>query len=500
MSSRRGRRAAAVAVYLRGVRVRLVATFLLAAVVLSAAGVTLFTVALGRGLRANVDAGLRTRADAVAADLGAGGFTDRSNPPPSVRGAGRGNSDLQSLTAVYAPDGRLVSAQPLVLPARPLTDAQSRRPPTAPSIRTASYDGESFRILVRPVQRSDGSWLVVVGQSLSTANEAASEVRHALLTGAPILLGLVGIGAWLLSGAALRPVDRMSADAQRLGEHDLAGRITEPPTRDSLNQLARTFNALLDRLHISLDRQRSLVADAGHELRTPLAVLQTELETAVRPTRSRADLIDSINHARHEVTRLATLAEDLLLLAEADGGQPIVRRQLTEVSELLDDVVRSGSGRAATKQVTLSLDRPAALIAEVDPVALRRILDNLLANALRHTPTGGAISIRAGIIGCRPAGRTAAGPGHLHLQITDTGPGFPPAFLANAFDRFARADQGRSRSATAAGSGLGLAIVATLTAAHGGTVAATNSPGGGAVIELQIPLPGDEDTGARESR
>lgn len=485
MSTRLARGWQAIVVWLRGVRARLVATYLLAAVILAVAGVALFTLALSRGLRTNVDAALQTRAATLSGDLAAGNV-EQVDPPPRIGAAGRTVSDVLAFTAVYGPGGHLVDAQPATLPSSPLTAAQIRTPPAVATIRTTRFGGESFRILAQPVPRSDGTWVVVVGESLAAADEASAQVRHALFIAVPILLLLVGVGAWLLSGAALRPVDRMRADAQNLGEHDPAGRITEPATRDSLNQLARTFNALLDRLHHSLDRQRSLVADAGHELRTPLAVLQTELETAVRPTRSRADLVDSINHARVEVTRLTALAEDLLLLAQADGGQPIVRRQLTDVSELLDDVVRAYTAQAETASIMLRGQRPQALIADLDPVALRRILDNLLANALRHTPTGGTITLEAGDDPTRANGAGSAAA--LVLQVSDTGPGFPPDFLPHVFDRFTRADQGRSRSATAAGSGLGLAIVETLAHALAGTVTATNRPGGGAVVELRLPL------------
>lgn len=476
-----------------GVRGRLVATYLLAAVVLAAAGVALFTLALSSGLRANVDTALQARAGTLAADVAAGNI-EQVDPPPSIGAAGRNAGDLQAFTAVYGPDGRLTSARPSVLPESPLTADQTRRPPAVATIRTARYAGESFRVLVKPVSLTDGTWVVVVGESLGAVEEASAEVRRAIFIAVPLLLVLVGLGAWLLSGAALKPVDLMRADAQELGEHDPAGRLTEPPSRDSLNQLARTFNALLDRLHSSLDRQRALVADAGHELRTPLAVLQTELETAVRPTRGRADLVDSINHARHEVTRLTALAEDLLLLAQADGGQPIVRRQLTDVSELLDDVTRSYHKHAEQRSIILRIESPPALIADVDPVALRRILDNLITNALRHTPAGGTVTLNATT---DPAASPGADHAVLVLRISDSGTGFPPQFLPHAFDRFGRADQGRSRSG-AGGSGLGLAIVHTLVHAHDGTVTARNQPGGGAVLEIRLPVdPEDADTASR---
>ena len=479
-------RIAATAVWFRGVRARLVATYLLAAAVLAIAGAALFTVTLDQGLRKDIDAALQTRAATMAADLAAGNLEQRDTPRIGTA-ARRAASDVLAFTAIYGPDGHLLDAQPSTLPESPLTADQLRTPLAVTAIRTTSFGGEQFRILAEPVPLHDGVWVVVVGQSVAPADEASSQVRRALLVALPILVLLVGVGAWLLSGAALKPVDRMRADAQELGEHNPTGRITEPATRDSLSQLARTFNALLDRLHHSLDRQRTLVADAGHELRTPLAVLQTELETAVRPTRSRADLVDSINHARAEVTRLAALAEDLLLLAQADGGQPIVRHELSDVTELLDEAVRACSERADTRSIRLRLQRPPSLVAELDPVAVRRILDNLLANALRHTPPGGTITVEAATDPIPAEGAASAPAGAvLVLRISDTGPGFPPEFLSHAFDRFTRADQGRSRAA--AGSGLGLAIVDTLTHAHTGTVAATNLPGGGASIEVRLPL------------
>ncbi len=480
-----GQRRDALRGWLRGVRGRLVATYLLAATVLAVAGIALFTFVLDRSLLANVDAGLATRATTLVSDVRDDNI-EQVGPSPSTRSAGRPVQEIESFTAIFDPHGRLVAAQPAQLPASPLTAAQVHAPPTAALVHTINYAGRSFRIRTQPVRRSDGVWLVVAATSLTAAHQASAEVRHALFVAAPVLLALVGIGAWLLSGAALKPVDRMRIDAQNLGEHDTGQRLTEPATRDSLNDLARTFNALLDRLHQSLDRQRSLVADAGHELRTPLAVLQTELDTAVRPNRSRADLVDSIDHARTEVTRLAMLSEDLLLLAQADGGQPIVRRQLSDIAELIGDAARAHQERCPNQSIPLTITRPATLIADIDPIALRRILDNLLSNAARHTPDGSAILVHADLT-----------PGHtgnttdLLLRVSDSGPGFAHDFMPHAFERFTRGDPARGRRAGTSGTGLGLAIVDTLVRGHHGTVTAQNQPDGGAVIEIRLPLPAD---------
>ena len=457
----------------RGVRARLVAAYLLAAAVLAIAGALILTTTLANGLRANVDAGLHTRADALAADVAAGNI-EHTDPGPSVTTRAP-NEDVTTFTAVLDPTGTLVDAQPTRLPAAPLVV----RPASDPVITSTRYGGLAFRILTIPVHRGDGTWHVVAGQSLQAANEANNQVRRALLIAIPILLLLVGFGAWLLSGSALKPVERMRADAQRLSEHDGQGRLTEPGTADSLDRLARTFNQLLDRLHRSLDRQRGLVADAGHELRTPLAVLQTELETAVRPGRTRADLIDSINHAHLEVQRLSALSEDLLLLAQTDSSAAVLAVELTDIGALLDVTAAAHRAAAAASAVSVHVSHPPGLLAEADPVALRRVLENLITNALRHA---------RGHVWLEADREASPGTGDLvTLRVRDDGPGFPPDFLVNAFDRFTRADQHRSRADPTTGTGLGLAVVRSLITAHHGTVTAANAPDAGAEVTIRIP-------------
>lgn len=465
--------------WLRGVRARLVITYLAAAAVLATGGTILFTVSLQRGLQANVDAGLQTRASALAADVAAGNV-DHVDPGPVVDGTARVSEDVSSFTAVVDPSGRVVYAQPNRLPASPVT----ARPGPSPRLVSRDFAGAPFRILTIPVRRTDGTWLVVTGQSLESANETNANIRRDLTIAIPILLALAGLGAWLLSGAALRPVDRMRADAQRLSETSDRGALTEPHTRDSLDRLAKTFNQLLHRLHDSLDQQRSLVADAGHELRTPLAVLRLELETAVRPSRTRDDLVDSIEHAQSEVTRLTELAEDLLLLAQADEAHPILVPELTDIGDVIDSSVAAHRARAETKAIDLNVHLDAPVVANLDPTALRRILDNLLTNAVRHAPEGGHVWLAAECLGDSSTPL-------LSLTVRDDGSGFPDGYLPHAFDRFSRPDQGRSRIQSAAGTGLGLAVVKSLTTLMHGEAMAFNHSDGGAVVQIDIPIPVD---------
>jgi two-component system, OmpR family, sensor kinase len=465
--------------WLRGVRARLVVTYLAAASVLAVAGTILFTVILRLGLQDNIDAGLQTRADAIATDVAAGNV-EHGNPAPTVGKPSRATEDLTAFTAVIDPTGRLVEAQPSRLPA----SLAIAHPTSAQQFRSAQFDGSPYRILTLPVRRSGGIWLVVAGQNLEPARDTNAQIRRALTVVVPILLAMVGVGAWLLSGAALRPVDRMRSDAQRLSDTNARGRISEPGTRDGLDRLAKTFNQLLDGLHHSLDQQRALVADAGHELRTPLAVLRTELETAVRPNRTRDDLVDSIEHAQVEVARLADLAEDLLLLAQADSGRPIVVPELTEVRQILDAAVAAHQGRAAAKSISIDVLDSEPVLADVDPSALRRIIDNLLTNAVRHAPENGHIWLSTEIVG-GPSGSS------VRLSVRDDGPGFPADYLDHAFERFSRPDMARSRAESSSGTGLGLAVVRSLATAMGGTASASNHPQGGAVVQIELPLRSD---------
>lgn len=463
-----------------GVRTRLVATFVVAAALAAVAGIIVFAVVLDHALGVNVDQNLSTTAVAYANDIQNGALSD-PDPIPVIRARARApvrGRTVSAVAVVLDPAGRRAEMEPRALtgPLRRLLTVRS-----GPARRTVDVNGHRYRLLRERVTGPGGTWTVTVGQSLTEVEGAADDARTVLEALVLAAVLLAGVGAWLLSGAALRPVDRMRADAQRLADTGAPGAITVPGGGDSLTRLAQTFNTLLLRLHGSLERQRALVADAGHELRTPLAVLKTELQTAVRPGRSRADLEDSVARAEEETARLAALADDLLLLAQSDGRERTVHPERCDVAGLVERTAQAHAARYQSSDIELDVYRPEhPLDAEVDAAAVRRVLDNLLANAANYTPPGGAVElgVRAATVDGRPS---------VVITVDDTGMGFPVDFLPRAFERFARADQSRSRSGTTSGSGLGLAIVDALVRAHGGTVTARNREPAGARVEVVLP-------------
>lgn len=464
----------------RSLKSRLALAFTAAAALVAAAGLGLFVVLLHRGVNASVDSVLQARAARVIAELSARGLPPAPPPPPAeeAAGAGQGSHELDSFTVVYRPDGSVYSAEPATA-ARMLKGSHEIVEARGASGHLTITDGEEpLRLLARPVDRAGGTWVVAVGTSLKPASSAADRAASDLLVAVPILIALAGVGAWLLAAASLRPVERMRSDAGRLNEGDLSGRINVPAETAELARLATTFNALLDRAQTSLERQRKLVADTGHELRTPLAVLRTELELADSPHSTRADLADAISHARREAERLSRLADDMLFLARADSDSPLVHLQPMDLCPVLDDAVRAHRARAAGSKVDLSCTCPGPLWVRGDAEAVRRAVDNLVGNSLAVTPPSGRVQVCA----------EQSGP-EVVVEVRDSGPGFQPDFLPHAFDRFTRAEAARSSGRH--GAGLGLAIVAEIAAAHGGQAAACNPPGGGAAVTMTL-VPADE--------
>ncbi len=357
----------------RSVRARLVATYTVVAVVLAAGGIVVFSELLHKGLDASLDATLQTRLAPLvnsvqAPDAGglaeAGPTAPDSNQalgPASASDDHGGGPAIDSFSVIYRPDGRIAQIEPTAPRFAPLTADQIARARNGPEQFKTTIGDDQLRVWAAPVIRSDGTWVAAVGSNGDAVTDAADRATHELLLAVPFLILAAAVGAWLLSGAALRPVERLRSDAARLGAHDPKSRLRVPDTADELARLAETFNGLLDRLQRSVARQRDLVADAGHELRTPLAVLRTELDLADGPRRSRADLADSITHARSEVDRLCQLAEDLLFLARADENAALIVPVPADLREVVNEATRAARASADLGSVHLISDVDEAL-------------------------------------------------------------------------------------------------------------------------------------------
>jgi two-component system, OmpR family, sensor kinase len=411
-----------------------------------------------------VDAGLLTRAEAL---LEAG----TAEPLPE---GGRLSEPEEAFAQLLGSDGRVLDSSP-GLPAGPLLAPSAVADLEGPRFLDADVPTVEERVPARllAVPSADGG-VVVVGASLEDQQEALTRLLALLVLGGPLAVALAGGVGWLVAGSALRPVEWMRVEAEAVSGSELGRRLPVPRTRDELARLGESLNRMLDRLEDAVERERRFVDDASHELRTPLANLKGELELALRRARTPDELVEALRSAAEETDGLTRLAEDLLVLARADRGRLPVRTVDVDVAEVIRETVGSYSARASKLGITLQPSVEGEIRARVDAARIRQAVGNLIDNALRHTSAGGRV-----IVGM------AHRNGTLSVEVVDTGEGFPPAFLARAFDPFSRADAARGRDD--GGAGLGLAIVRAVAEAHGGSVQAGNRPEGGAVVVLRIP-------------
>ena len=456
------------------IRLRVAAAFA-AAMALVLAGTGLFVYArLGDDLSHALDQDLRLRAQDLSALV-----HDGRSSLPSDAGSGRLIERGESFAQLVDPDGRVADATPPLGVRSLLTQREIRSAlhgsrfvdvPSVPGL------DEPARLLAVPV----GGRVLVVGATRENRAEALRNLRTELLIAGPLaLLVATGLG-YLLAGAGLRAVEAMRRRAAEISADRPGERLPLPGTRDELDRLGETLNEMLARLEAAIERERDFVAEAGHELRTPLALLRAELDFALHHAESEEELREALREASAETDRLVQLAGDLLLIASSDAGGLALRVEPIPAGELLESVRNRFAWRAEAASRPLEVDTPAGLELKGDRLRLEQALGNLVENALRHG--GGEVRLSA---------RLVAG-GTVELHVTDRGGGFGEEFLDRAFDRFSRADEGRSGG----GAGLGLAIVETIARAHGGVARAESS---GGVTDVWVSLPQGSEVSTRRS-
>ncbi|MFC7545902.1 sensor histidine kinase [Plantactinospora sp. GCM10030261] len=311
---------------------------------------------------------------------------------------------------------------------------------------------------------------VLVAKSMADVAQSVRLLRNTLLVAFPLLVGLLTVVAWRVVGATLRPVEALRASAEEITGSGRAGQLPVPAARDEIHRLAVTLNGMLDRLESARVRQRAFVADAAHELRSPLANMRTQLEVAQR-LGDRTDWAGVSDDLLADTVRLGRLVDDLLLLARSDEPGRLSRPpRPVDLADLVAEVTR----RYPTPPVRFEPSEPAWTTG--DPDELRRVVANLLDNAVRHANAEVTVTVR-------PAGA------YQMVVVTDDGLGIPAADRDRVFGRFTRLDDARARDA--GGAGLGLAIVAELVRRHGGTVTLSDARAGAAVpgVRVEVRLP-----------
>ncbi|MEV6929128.1 HAMP domain-containing sensor histidine kinase [Dactylosporangium sp. NPDC051485] len=424
-------------------------------------GVT-FVIAARWILTNNVDQSTGDRATQVAEAL-----DDPSRA--SLRAVMTPSARDRTVVQIVDPAGRVVVASAAVAGARPIS---ALRPPAGDTRREQRRlevaHNEYFRITALGVDTAAGPRTVLVAQSIDEIDDGTEAAVGALAIGLPLLTVIVGLATFLFVGRTLRPVDAMRRQADTITGRSLHTRLPVPPTADEVAALATTMNTMLDRIEAATAAQHRFVADASHELRSPLATIHAGLDLLAA-----ADLPPSagahVTRMHRESERMARLIADLLLLARVDEKGLQLRREDVD----LDDLVYAERERLAAQRPDLRVTVGVVPVrVSGDAHHLQRVLRNLLDNAAAHTKGNVEMTVRAF-------------DGTAEIAVADDGPGIPEAERERIFDRFVRLDDDRSRSS--GGTGLGLAIAHDIVTAHGGTLTAEAAPSGGALMRIHLP-------------
>jgi two-component system, OmpR family, sensor kinase len=403
--------------------------------------------------------------DGIAAAISEHRFRDVSfvvyDANGNLLGVSEGNSESEKLSR----DALAASLRPLVS-----------------SSETSGFfhgGGHRYRSYLRHFSVRQQSATLIVVQSLGRQNEFLATLVDTFWIVIPLGILLAGAGGYFLARRSLAPVVAMSSQASRIGAENLYERLNIENPHDELGHLATSFNELLDRLNQSFERQRRFVADASHELRTPVAILCGEAEVVLAPQeRTQQEYRESLEILRQESKRLKHIVEDLFTLARADAGQyPLVLSDFY-LDELMEECSRNIRTLAAAKKIALSCKAERDLAIRADEPLLHRMLLNLLDNAIKYTPEGGSVSLRC-----------IEESGLYRLTVEDSGPGIPAELQCRIFERFFRADKARSRTDNngSGGAGLGLAIAQWIAGAHGGRLELTHCSPQGSLFTALLP-------------
>jgi two-component system, OmpR family, sensor kinase len=353
---------------------------------------------------------------------------------------------------------------------------------SAPSYATANVSDDDLRAVVSLFEIKGRQYKVLMVQPLREQAAGLALARRVFYLVNPLALLLASLGGYFLAQKSLAPVIAMADQCERIGAANLDERLTELDPRNELGRLVGSFNSLLSRLQTSFQIQRRFMADASHELRTPVAIIRGESEVALSSElRTAGEYRESLAIVQDEGKRLARIVDDLFTLARADAGQYPVETSNMYLDETVGHCVRSVDSLATQRGLRLDYETSAReLFFSGDEALLQRMTLNILDNAIKYTPSGGRVRVSLERNGSS-----------CQLAITDTGRGIPADDRVKIFERFFRADQVRSRAQerNGSGAGLGLSIARWIAELHGGKIALDNSDETGSTFVISLPLP-----------
>jgi signal transduction histidine kinase len=427
---------------------------LIAAAVLVALATVVVVVQQGQ-LNANLDRSLEQRADPIEAAI----VADESAPLANSNQEDRFIQVLGAGGEVLHATDNLLGAPPIIVP----TDV-----PQAFETRSdLPIEDDTYRVMTRRINGAeDASWLVV-GENIDDVRDSVRNLIRTLALLIPAAVALLAATTWWLVGRTLSPVEQIRSEVASIGLEQLDRRVPVSHSDDEIGRLASTMNEMLARLESSSSRQRQFVADASHELRTPLTRIRLALEVDL--ARPNSDFEATCRSVLRDTIEMQTLVDDLLFLARHDAAVGSTVARPVDLDVVVHETVRR---QREMSDVPIDMSEVEAVIVRGNEPQLRRLVQNLLSNAVRHASTRVAVAV------------TESG-GDAQLVVSDDGPGIPVDQRSRVFERFVRLDE--ARSAREGGSGLGLAIALEIVTAHGGTIEIGTSPLGGAAITVTLP-------------
>jgi len=443
---------------------------------------------LEHSLEASLDSTLQVRAQQIAGGIVLTGGTVTVRDVTGDLPGFDANPNDQRLSPVDVNNGalvRLLDAHGKLLHQTPAfralrVPAESVAQPlqgTAWQGTVTSSDGQEVRLFSRALTENGQLFAVIqVGESLVQLHTLLHKLVGELLVVGLLVLLACALGSYWLAARAFAPIQRLAATARAIKAGDLRSRVTVPTARDEVQYLALTLNEMIDSLDQAFSRQRRFVADASHELRTPVAVIRNKTDVALLGASTQQDYVTVLQGINAEAERLGNLISDLLALARGDEGRTQFEREPVRLDLLAGAVAANGEPLAAERAITLEVQAPRPVTILGDEARLIQVVMNLLENAVRYTHPGGRVTV---VVEARK--------NQARLAVRDTGIGIEPEHLPHIFERFYRADPAR-RHRGGSSSGLGLSIVEWVVRAHGGAVAVESQLGQGSCFTVTLPL------------